>query len=293
MSSNDDHKKPERDGLSGVETTGHEWDGIKELNNPLPRWWLWVFYVTIIYAIGYWVLYPAWPTLSGHTAGTKGWTEYTKLASDQAEVAAKQAVYLQKFHQADLAQIQNDPGLYSFAVAGGAAAFKDNCAACHGTGAAGKKGYPNLNDDDWLWGGKIDDIYKTIQYGIRSGHEQARISQMPAFGRDGVLKSDQIEKVADYVLTLSGNPKTATYEEGAQIFAQNCSACHGAEGKGGREVGAPNLTDSIWLYGGDRKTVIQTITNARSGVMPYWHGRLSDDTIRELTVYVHSLGGGE
>ncbi len=288
-----ERKMPEKDEISGVETTGHEWDGIKELNNPLPRWWLWIFYLTIVFSIGYWVVYPAWPTISGHTAGAFGWTQYKKLAAEQAEIQATQAAWLAKFHQADLAQIQKDQELYAFALAGGAAAFKNNCAQCHGSGAAGGKGYPNLNDDDWLWDGKTEGIQQTIRYGIRSGHDQTRVSQMPAFGRDGLLKPEQIPTVADYVLTLSGHAKAADYDDGAKIFAQNCASCHGAEGKGGRTVGAPNLTDGIWLYGGDRNTIIQTITNGRGGVMPYWAGRLDDDTIRELTIYVHSLGGGE
>lgn len=287
------HDLPEKDALSGVETTGHEWDGIKELNNPLPRWWLWIFYLCILYSIGYWVIYPAWPTWSGHTKGITGWTAYTKLTADQAEIQGTQATYLQKLHQADLSQIQQDPELYAFAMAGGSAAFKNNCAQCHGTGAAGGNGYPNLNDDDWLWGGKIDEIEQTLRYGIRSGHEQTRVSQMPAFGRDGILKQEQISIVADYVLTLSGGNKTSTYDKGTKIFSENCASCHGAEGKGGRSVGAPNLSDTIWLYGGDRNMVIKTVTNGRGGVMPYWSGRLDEDTIRELATYIHSLGGGE
>lgn len=288
-----DNKTPETDKISGVETTGHEWDGIKELNNPLPRWWLWLFYLTIIFSIGYWIVYPAWPTVSGHTAGIFGWTQYKKLATEQGEIQATQSAWLEKFRQADLLQIQNDKDLYAFALAGGAAAFKNNCAQCHSTGATGNMGYPNLNDDDWLWTGGIEGIQQTILYGIRSGHEQGRVSQMPSFGRDGLLKSSEIPVMADYVLTLSGAPRTATYDEGVKIFAQNCASCHGTDGKGGREVGAPNLTDDIWLYGGDRNTLIQTITNGRTGIMPYWAGRLDDDTIRELTIYVHSLGGGE
>ncbi|MBU6234381.1 MAG: cytochrome-c oxidase, cbb3-type subunit III [Alphaproteobacteria bacterium] len=287
-----DQNKPEIDKISGVETTGHEWDGLKELNNPAPRWWLWIFYVTCIWSFGYWVVYPAWPTLSGHTKGTLGWTQFKKLENEQAEITVRQATYADAFKNASFEQIMKDEKLYTFAVAGGKAAFKNNCATCHGSGAQGGKGYPNLNDDDWLWGGKVSDIYQTLQYGIRSGHDEARVSQMPSFGKDGVLKQDEIKGVAEYVIALSEGKATADMA-GAKVFAENCAACHGEQGQGGREVGAPKLADAIWLYGGDEKTVYETVYNARAGVMPYWKGKLSDDTLRMLTVYVHSLGGGE
>jgi len=288
----DNHKK-EIDQISGVETTGHEWDGLRELNNPAPRWWLWVFYVCCIWSVGYWVVYPAWPTLSGATKGTFGWTQFTKLEKEQAEIAARQDAYMGKFKSANFGTIKNDPELYAFAIAGGKAAFKDNCATCHGTGGAGSAGYPNLNDDDWLWGGTVEDIYQTLQFGIRSGHDEARMSQMPAFGSDGLLKKEEVEAVVDYVLTLSGGKPKATHEQGSAIFQTNCASCHGMDGKGVRDFGAPNLTDGIWLYGGDRDTVYKTVFNARAGVMPYWQGRLDENTIRQLTMYVHELGGGE
>jgi cytochrome c oxidase cbb3-type subunit 3 len=287
-----DHNK-EIDKLSGVETTGHEWDGLKELNNPLPRWWVYVWVACIIWAFGYWVFYPAWPVSGGHTKGSLAWTEYKELAQSQAKIADKQSAYLAKFKDASYDTIMKDSELHAFAVAGGKALFKNNCAVCHGSGAAGGKGFPNLNDDDWLWGGKISDIQQTISYGIRSGHDEARQSQMPAFGRDQLLEKAQINQVVDYVLTLSSKEGANKALPGADIFANNCAACHGPEGKGGREFGAPNLTDAIWLYGGDRATVYETVYNARSGVMPFWKGKLSDNDIRELTVYVHELGGGE
>lgn len=290
MNEND---KKEIDQVSGVETTGHEWDGLKELNNPAPRWWLWIFFITIIWSIGYWVVYPAWPTIHGATQGTFGWTSYKKLAAEQAEITARQDMYLQKFSGASFSDIMNDPALYAFAVAGGKAVFKDNCATCHGTGGAGAKGYPNLNDDDWLWGGTLDDIYFTIRHGIRSTSGDTRISQMPAFGKEDLLKPEDINAVTDYVLTLSGGQKKSTYASGAGIFQQNCASCHGAEGKGDRTFGAPNLADKIWLYGGDRKTVYETVFYARKGVMPAWEGRLDENMIRALAVYVHELGGGE
>ncbi len=281
----------EIDKLSGVETTGHEWDGLKELNNPAPRWWLWVFIITVIWSVGYWVVYPAWPTLSGHTKGSFGWTQYEKLKQEQGEIDTKQQAWLAKFRKASFADIKKDPELYEFARAGGAVAFKENCAACHGTGAEGRKGYPNLNDDDWLFGGSMEAIYKTLKVGIRSPHPDTRTTMMPAFGRDGILKKDEIAAVADYVIDLNSN--AADTGNGAKIFAENCASCHGAKGEGNRDMGAPKLNDAIWLYGNDRKTLIETISNARAGVMPTWENRLNEDTLRQLTIYVHSLGGGE
>lgn len=295
MANNDSGKK-EIDPLSGIETTGHEWDGIKELNNPAPRWWLWVFFVTIIFAVGYWVAYPAWPIPGGNTKGVLGWTEYGQLKQQQGEIAAMRDKYEARIAQASLQEIQNDPALYEYARAGGAVAFKNNCAACHGAGAQGGKGYPNLNDDDWLWGGTLDQIYTTIRYGVRSTSDHTHASQMPAFGKDGILKTDEIEAVAEYVQKLHLGDKaeqTAVYLKGKGIFATNCAACHGDKGDGNIEVGAPRLNDDIWLYGGDLPTIIQTVTYARSGVMPTWEGRLNDNTIKQLAIYVHSLGGGK
>lgn len=290
MTDNKDNHK-EIDEFSGVETTGHEWDGLKELNNPAPRWWLWVYLLTVVWAVGYWAFYPTWPTLSGHTKGSLGWTQYEKLKTEQAEIATRQQAWLERFHAASFDDIKQDAELYEFARAGGAVAFKENCAACHGTGAAGMKGYPNLNDDDWLWGGSIETIYETLKVGIRSTHPDTRVSQMPAFGRDGLLSRKEIQTLADYVIAL-GNKETPP-EAGAKLFADNCASCHGNNGEGNRELGAPRLNDAIWLYGGDKATVIETITNARAGVMPSWEHRLSDDTLRQLSIYVHSLGGGQ
>ena len=288
--------KKEIDQHSGVETTGHEWDGIKELNNPAPRWWLWVFYACCIWAVGYWVVYPAWPTLSGNTKGTAGWTEYKKLKADQAEIIARRGAMGDKIKGKSLAEIKADPQLYAFAVAGGKATFLENCAACHGTGAQGGHGYPNLNDDDWLWGGKLEDIYHTIKVGVRSTHPDTRFSMMPAFGRDGVLTAEQIDDVADYVSKLNEGDKalqTPAYVRGKEIFANNCVACHGDHGQGDREKGAPKLNDNIWLYGSDKKAIIAQVSNPRMGVMPTWEARLPDETIKQLAIYVHSLGGGE
>jgi len=287
----EDNKPKEKDALSGIETTGHEWDGIKELNLPAPRWWLLVWLVCCIYAVGYWFFYPAWPTVSGHTKGSLGWTEYKKLGQEQAEITAIRGEFSEQIKTHNIDEIQKDKQLYDFAVAGGRSMFKENCAACHGTGAAGGHGYPNLNDDDWLWGGKLSDIYTTIKYGVRSTSDQTRTSQMPAFGKDGILKQAEISDVADYVLSLSGGKNANA--KGAEIFKNNCSSCHGETGKGNREFGAPNLADAIWLYGNTKQDIVAQVTNPKQGVMPTWETRLSDDTIKQLAIYVHSLGGGE
>jgi cytochrome c oxidase cbb3-type subunit III len=272
-------------------TTGHEWDGIQELDNPPPRWWVIIWIICIIWAFGYWVVYPAWPTITGHTKGTFGWTVYTQLAETQQEIINKQAKYLVEFNRLSLTDIENNKELKEFAIAGGRAAFKNNCAMCHGGNAAGQKGFPNLLDDDWIWGGKLEDIYKTIKYGIRSNHPDTRESQMPAFGKDGILTKEQIIDVAEYVMSLSNSDMKN--DNGALIFKANCASCHGADGKGMREVGAPNLANGIWLYGGDKDTIIKTITYSRAGAMPAFIDRLDIDTIKQLAIYIHSLGGGE
>lgn len=299
----DNKPKGEIDEFTGVETTGHEWDGLKELNNPLPRWWLWVFYVTVIWSVWYWVIYPAWPTLSGATEGTGGYTQFIELKNSQNEIVQRQQAYLDTFEKASYDNIMNDEELYAFAMAGGNSLFKDRCATCHGTGAAGSKGYPNLNDDDWIWGGTLDDIEATIRYGIRDNHEDTRISQMPAFGKEGMLNRDEINAVVDYVMSLSGAKPHGGHHgketneldlvAGAQIFKMQCASCHGEHGKGLHELGAPNLTDKIWLYGGDRDTIYETVFYSRAGMMPAWDQFLDDNAIRQLTVYLHQLGGGE
>lgn len=282
----------EIDEITGTEVTGHEWDGIKELNTPAPRWWLVVFYVTILWSVGYWFLYPAWPTVSGATKGFLNTNQIKELEQAQVEISNRQESWSKRFSSTDFDGVMKDPDLYNFALSGGSAAFKDNCAVCHGTGATGGKGYPNLNDDDWLWGGRIDDIHQTLLYGIRSGHNQTRTSLMPAFGRDGILTRDEIDQVTDFVMTLSSE-KNSSDIRGKDIFEINCASCHGVDGKGGRDFGAPNLTDSIWLYGAARANVFSQINNPKHGVMPYWKGRLDDQTIRQLALYIHSLGGGE
>jgi cytochrome c oxidase cbb3-type subunit 3 len=285
----------EIDGVSGTSTTGHQWDGIKELNTPLPRWWLYTFYLTIIWAIGYWIVYPAWPLLRSNTPGILAYSSRAAVAVELANLDRIRGEKLAVLGTASLADIEKDPALLTLARARGKTVFGDNCAPCHGTGAAGAKGYPNLNDDDWLWGGSLEQIMQTIRFGARSGNSKGHEGQMLAFGKDGMLKPDQIVTVADYVRSLSGLPTRPGYDAaaGKKIFAENCATCHGDNGKGNPEVGSKDLTNNIWLYGGDEATIIDTITNGRGGVMPAWDGRLDPVTLKAMAVYVHSLGGGK
>ena len=288
----EEHK--EVDKMTGTATTGHEWDGIRELNTPLPRWWLWTFYLTIVFAVVYWVLYPAWPMINGATQGVLGWHARAAVETDLKDLHAERAPMMAKLNAASLEQIATTPQLLDFARAEGRVAFADNCAPCHGAGGGGAKGYPNLNDDDWLWGGKLAQIQQTITHGARSGDDKGHQGNMPAFGRDNILKPAEISTVADYVRSLSGLSveKGADLAAGKKIFEANCAVCHGPNGKGNQQVGSANLTDKIWLYGSSKKTIVQTVTDGRGGVMPAWGGRLPDATIKALTVYVWTFGGG-
>lgn len=287
--------KKEIDEVSGVETTGHEWDGIKELNNPLPRWWLWTFYACIIWALAYTVFYPAWPGITGATAGILGWSSRADLAEEVETAKAAQAVYLDKLAATDITQVSADPDMVQFASAGGASMFKVYCVQCHGSGAQGGPGYPNLNDDSWIWGGTIEDIYTTLMHGVRyAADEDTRISDMPAFGRDEILPREDIDNVAWYVRKLSGQDyEEANAAAGETIFADNCAACHGDNGEGMPELGAPRLNDAIWLYGGTHADIVAQVSSPRQGVMPAWSGRLGETSVKQLAVYVHGLGGGQ
>lgn len=292
--------KTPQDTKARVTTTGHEWDNIEELNNPLPRWWLWVFYATIVFSIGYWVAYPAWPLVSSFTAGTLGYSSREAATAEVAALQATRTANASGIATATLDQIEADPALRGFATALGKAAFATNCSGCHGTGAAGAVGYPNLNDDDWLWGGKLADIHLTIMHGVRNENTDSRqpgvpAMGMPAFGRDGTLNKQQMADAAAFVRSLSGLPaeEGGNVEAGKAVFAENCAACHGDEAKGNRDVGAPNLTDGIWLYGSDTKTILAGLQGGRAGVMPPWGTRLDDVTVKSLAVFVHGLGGGE
>ncbi|NML73682.1 cytochrome-c oxidase, cbb3-type subunit III [Rhizobium sp. S-51] len=281
------------DEISGVETTGHEWDGIRELNNPMPRWWVWTFYATILWAIGYTIAYPAWPLLKENTKGMLGFSSRAQVAAELTDAKAAQAVYLDKIAALPLADIVADKELTQFAIAGGAAAFKVNCSPCHGSGAQGGNGYPNLNDDDWLWGGDLETINTTLAHGIRYASDaDTRVSEMPAFA--DILEPEQIKQVAAYVVSLSGTPADAAMvEPGKTVFAENCASCHGEDAKGGRDFGAPNLTDAIWLKVDGEAQIAEQVAQPKHGVMPAWSARLGDSTVKQLAIYVHSLGGGE
>jgi cytochrome c oxidase cbb3-type subunit III len=284
----------EIDEVTGVETTGHEWDGLKELNKPLPKWWLYMFYASIIWSIGYMIAYPAWPTLSGYTKGVLGYSQRATVQRNIEEARAAQSEFNNAIDQASLEEIQSKPDLLQFAVAGGRTAFGDNCAPCHGRGAQGSMGFPNLNDDDWLLGGSLDAINQTLHYGIRADNDETRISDMPRFGVDEMLTDEQILEVAEYVRSIAGlEHDAAVATSGQPIFAENCAVCHGEDGKGNAALGAPNLTDAIWLYGSDKATIVTRIKNGGGGVMPAWSDRLNENMIKKLTLYVHSLGGGE
>tara|TARA_R110002110_G_scaffold71482_1_gene191032 strand:+ start:2420 stop:3292 length:873 start_codon:yes stop_codon:yes gene_type:complete len=283
------------DEFSGVETTGHEWDGIRELDNPMPNWWRWVFYACIVWSVGYWIVYPAWPLIDGYTRGVIGYSSRAEVAQEIVDARAAQAVYSDRIRASDLETIRTDPELLEFALSGGRALYNVNCSQCHGGGAQGAMGYPNLNDDEWLWGGTVDAIYHTVSNGVRNNQsDDARDSAMPAFGRDGILERSQIAQIVDYVRHLSGNGEmTTSAVSGQTLFMDNCAACHGEQGQGLAEFGAPALNNNIWLYGGDPETLTATIANSRAGVMPAWGKILDDVAIKKLAIYVHSLGGGK
>ena len=276
-------------------TTGHVWDGIEEFDNPMPRWWLWCLYLTIIWGIGYTIAYPAWPMINQATTGVLGWSTRANVAAEIAAVEESNAAINTKLASVELTAITDDAELNTYATSAGNAVFMTWCAQCHGSGAAGAKGYPNLLDDDWLWGGDMESIHTTITTGIRSDdNDDTRYSEMPAFGRDELLETEEIDQVVNFVMSLSGDAQDATkVEAGAVVFEDNCSSCHAEDGTGDRDQGAPNLADAIWLYGGDYKTLTETVNNSRYGVMPAWNTRLTEWQIRAVTAYVHQLGGGE
>ena len=281
--------EPRIDELTGRPTMGHEFDGIEELNTPMPRWWLWTFYLTVIWGIGYTIAYPAWPMVSGATAGLLGYSTRAEVAADIADHVASNAALATELNAVDLTAFDPQSELHRYAVARGASVFRAQCSQCHGSGAAGAVGYPNLLDNDWLWGGTLEEVAYSVRHGIRNETDgDARYSQMPAFG--DMLEPSEIEALVTFVPTLAD----AEWESaGAVLYADNCASCHGERGMGDRSIGAPNLVDAIWLYGGDSASLAQTITNARFGVMPAWGQRLTEGDVRAVSTYVHSLGGGE
>ena len=282
-----------------VKSTGHAWDGIEEYDNPLPRWWLWTFYATIIWALGYVIAYPAIPLIRDNTSGLLGTTQREEVAQEIRQFDEANAPIETQLVAANLTDIPANPDLLNYANNAGSSIFRTYCAQCHGAGAAGNPGYPNLLDNDWLWGGTIEDIHLTLQHGIRSPEDaDTRYSEMPKFGVDGILDDTQIQQVTQHVLALGNLPHDeAQAAEGAAVFQDNCSACHMEDGTGDRSQGAPNLTDAVWLYNKDGQpdeaTIHRIIHDGPFGVMPAWSDRLSEAEIRAVATYVHGLGGGE
>jgi cytochrome c oxidase cbb3-type subunit 3 len=287
--------KRDIDEQTGVETTGHSWDGIRELNNPLPRWWLWTFYATVVFAIGYTIAYPAWPGLRDATRGVAGWSSRGDIHRELAGVDAARASQRDRIRAMPVEDVLANAELRQFAASAGASLFKVNCVQCHGSGAQGGRGYPNLNDDSWVWGGTPAQILQTIAHGIRDPSDGAtRLSEMPKFGADGLLTAPQIGQVTEHVLKVAGHLYDASgAAEGAKLYIDNCAACHGDAGQGSVELGAPQLNDAIWLYGGTKDDILAQIRSPRHGMMPAWQPRLGETAVKELAVYVHSLGGAQ
>jgi cytochrome c oxidase cbb3-type subunit 3 len=291
---------PEKDAISGQSTTGHEWDGIKELNTPLPKWWVYVFYVCILWAVAYWVAMPAWPLGNSFTKGMLGYNSRLNVDADIAEAKAAHATQLEAIAAKSVEEIAADADLRQYAMAGGEVLFKENCAPCHQSGGAGAVGFPTLADDEWLWGGDLASIQTTLIDGIRSENsDNTRMSEMPKFGE--FLSPEEITQVATYVKDMSmGN---VVEGPGQQLYVDNCAACHSSDyasavSDGNHDMGAPSLGNNIWLYagpGGDMTLdmIKSQIAQPRHGVMPAWGGRLKDEDIKMVTVYVHSLGGGQ
>ncbi len=296
-----------------VQTTGHAWDGdIQEFNNPLPTWWVWAFYATIVFAVIYWVLYPAWPIGRDYTKGvmndieytdasgktvTRHWNTRSLLDKEMVQAKAEQKKYLDQLAAASIEEIAKDDEKSNFAYSMAKVLFADNCAACHQPGGAGVVGsYPNLADDDWLWGGSFKDIKTTITNG-RNGY-------MPSF--KAALSSEKIDDVAEYVLSLSKHKTDAAKTaRGKAIFngqEGGCYYCHTKAGTGMVSMGSANLTDSIWTLAdvpsadtleAKKAAVKQVIMNGVNRKMPVWKERLTDTQIKILAFYVHQLGGGK
>ena len=286
--------KIEKDSVTGRDTTGHEWDGIRELDTPLPKWWVYVFVATIIWAAVFCLLYPSIPLGRTYFHGLLGYSSRATAMREVAAIDARHEAAMAEIGRLPFAAIEKHPDLMAVAMTDGRITFANNCQPCHGPNGEGRIGYPALGDDVWLWGGRIGDIQHTVTVGIRSGDPDARSSQMPRFGVDGILKPEQIQAVADYVTALYGIAKPGQdISAGRQIFADNCAMCHGDKGQGNQDVGAPPLASHIHLYDANRATIVAQVTNPRMGVMPNWNHRLDPATIKSVALYVHSLGGGQ
>lgn len=283
----------ERDPHTGHMTTGHEWNGIKELNTPVPKL-VWFFLTVVaLFAIGYWIAMPAWPMGTNFTRGVLGADDRREVTERVREGAADRAVWLHQIEAASYPQILANPKLMLHVREDGKRLFGDNCAACHGAEGRGGNGFPNLTDNDWLWGGSAEAIDHTIRFGVNSTAKETRVSEMMAFG-DGLLETDAIIAVTDYVGSLSNSNiarrKPKSVSTGRELFATNCVSCHGPDARGNQAVGAPNLTDNHWIYGGDWATIYTTVSGGRKGEMPGWEGRLTPAERKLLAAYVLDLG---
>jgi cytochrome c oxidase cbb3-type subunit 3 len=287
-------EKQERDSYTGYLTTGHEWNGITELNTPVPRAVYFFLTIAFLFSVGYWILMPAWPLGATYTKGLLGINQRRTVAASLQAAATDRSVWTKRIETEGFAAIQSDPKLMNIVRETGHTLFGNNCAACHGRDAKGGPGFPDLTTSSWLWGGDPEKILNTIRVGINSAHPDSHVSQMPAFGRDQMLPSADVIKVATFVFSLTHpdargiDPKTV--EAGKKIFAANCVACHGDDAKGNPELGAPNLTDKFWIYGGDLSTIDTTIWGGRQGHMPTWEGRLSELDRKILTLYLLDKG---
>jgi len=281
------------DPVTGRMTTGHEWNGIEELNTPVPRVVLFFLAATTLFAIGYWLLMPAWPLGWTYTKGLLGIDQRVVVTRQVEQAAAERAeAWTEKLVEASYSEALGDEALMRHVSETGRTLFSDNCAACHGVNATGGPGFPDLTAKTWLWGGEPETLEETIRVGINSTNDDTRVSQMLAFGRDGILERDQISDVVAYVRSLSGaSGDQAKLSAGQEVFASNCASCHGEDAKGNRELGAPDLTDNHWIYGGDLQTVYSTVYAGRQGHMPNWGSRLAPADLKILTLYVHSLRG--
>lgn len=283
--------KPERDPETGWTTTGHEWNGITELNTPVPKP-VWFFLITTaLFSLGYWILMPAFPLGGTFTKGLLGADDRAEVTAEVKQAAAERAAWTGEIMARSYAEIERDPRLMAAVRDTGRALFGDNCSVCHGRDAKGSRGFPNLTRPSFLWGNSPEAIAETIKVGINSAHPKSRVSQMPAFGRDHVLERPDIENVVAYAMSLSGRKASAgNIEAGKTVFEANCAVCHGPDGKGKADVGAPNLTTNIWTHGGDEASFYNDVWGGLQGQMPGWEGRLSPIDLKILALYIADLG---
>lgn len=283
----------ERDPHTGHRTTGHEWNGIIELNTAVPKAGWYFLLATALFSVIYWVLMPAWPLGSTYTKGLLGADVRKNVEVGLRKAALDRATWTDRINNESFDAIRADNDLMRYVRDTGRTLFRDNCAVCHGTKATGGPGFPSLVDNAWLWGGTADDVFETIRVGINSDHPDSRAAQMPAFGRDAMLDRKSILNVVAYVRSLSKAENRDTQEAAAahEIFATNCGSCHGDDAKGNKDLGAPDLTDGFWIYGGDQESVYRTVFGGRQGHMPSWEVRLSETDRKILTLYILDLKG--